>query len=396
MELLAELRQITLGLLWFQQHDDAVPAAERGDNLKFGLCADEFAEEDHFPRQLYIREARRLVGRSRLIERSLVQVEPNGRPPLLRDAVAVGSFAIDSFPCTTGLPALEQRSGATAMEGYVGMNTALVAPSTLPAAMMLPASPHNLIVPTAVSASHVAFSAVRLEPTWMMLGSAAGLIAHLSLQGLALAPAELDVARVRLVDTQRLIIAQGQPLAYFSDLVVGDPGWQALQLIAPHAFEAAEGFAAQPAATLPRAMAVHWIAAALRAANSTLGRMAPSGALLPVPGSGKDWPDYHRNDTGFAEAAALAAAGAVTPAPGFGQAFQPHLPIALTEMQAWVRSAAALLPEAPHNTRIKTLKSERPSRGDDDRATRAQAAALVVEALLGGGLYTDLDMAAYQ
>ena len=72
------------------------------------------------------------------------------------------------------------------MEGYVGMESEAVAPSTLPATIMLPYQGgdgvQNLIVPTAVSASHVAFSAVRLEPTWMMLGSAAGMIVTLAVQ----------------------------------------------------------------------------------------------------------------------------------------------------------------------------------------------------------------------
>lgn len=71
---------------------------------QYGLCGDEFLHNNNFPPQLYVREARRLIGLSRLTERSLVPVVPNGRPPLAHDAVAVGSFAIDSFPCTERLP----------------------------------------------------------------------------------------------------------------------------------------------------------------------------------------------------------------------------------------------------------------------------------------------------
>jgi hypothetical protein len=200
-----------------------------------------------------------------------------------------------------GQQALEQRSNATAMEGYVGMESEAVAPSTLPATIMLPArtagSPHNLLVSTAVSASHVAFSAVRLEPTWMMLGSAAGMIATLAIQRgaeISLQQREenrrttndffnsglvdlenvtayffnpdwqsgfpihwsLCVEQVRTVDLQRRIIAQGQPIVYFSDMLVGEAGWMDLQLIAPHAFGATDGFAARPQDSLSRAMVV--------------------------------------------------------------------------------------------------------------------------------------------
>ena len=80
------------------------------------------------------------------------------------------------------------------------MESEAVAPSTLPATVMLPdrrdGTPKNLIVPTALSASHVAFSAVRLEPTWMMLGSAAGLIATLAISHETIATAPL-VERTR-------------------------------------------------------------------------------------------------------------------------------------------------------------------------------------------------------
>eukprot|EP01043_Picozoa_sp_COSAG02_P014160 COSAG02_NODE_578_length_20075_cov_93.607930_17_plen_91_part_00 len=76
----------------------------RSEYRKFGLCDDEFLHNNNFPTQLYVREARRLVGSYRLTEHDLVPVVPTGRPPLVHDTVAVGSFAIDSFPCTERLP----------------------------------------------------------------------------------------------------------------------------------------------------------------------------------------------------------------------------------------------------------------------------------------------------
>lgn len=134
------------------------------------------------------------------------------------------------------------------------MYTALVAPSTLPAAMMVPAAAAgigNLIVPTAVSATHVAFSAVRLEPTWMSTGTAAGYLAHLTMLHSDPSPSAGSdgdlVGRVRVVDLQRLVVESGgQPLLYFSDLTVGQPGWASLQRLGPHVLEPADGFEARP------------------------------------------------------------------------------------------------------------------------------------------------------
>ena len=105
-------------------------------------------------------------------ERDMVPVHPGGRPPMRVDSVAVGTFPIDSFPCSEEMPAINQRGKGASLEGYIGMQASMNAPNTLPASMMLPSDVTNLLVPVAVRASHVAFSSVRLEPTWMSLGDA--------------------------------------------------------------------------------------------------------------------------------------------------------------------------------------------------------------------------------
>ena len=188
----AALRDLTVGLLWFLQHDEAVPEGERKANLEYGLCADEFADNGHFPYQLYVREGRRLAGRTTFTEHDMVPPLPAGRPPLRDSAVAIGSFPIDSFPASAARPDPAQEALGATLEGYIDMQQGLVAPSTLPADMMLTAAVPNLIVPGGVSATHVAFSAIRLEPTWMLLGAAAG-----SLAGLATSRA-LEPAQARL------------------------------------------------------------------------------------------------------------------------------------------------------------------------------------------------------
>ncbi len=181
-------------------------------------------------------------------------------------------------------------------------------------------------------------------------------------------------------ESQRRLVSAGQPLAYFSDLQVAQAGWASLQLLAPHAFDAADGFAAKPAAALPRAEAVHWIAAALRASNSTLGTPAAAGALLPQAPSGVAWADFRPGDAHFGEAAALATVGAATPKPGTRAAFRPREAVTVAELQGWVRSAAALLPR-----QLAIVPAS--ARGAAEAAcTRAQAATLVVGGLLGGGL----------
>lgn len=233
----------------------------------------------------------------------------------------------------------------------------------------------------------------------------------------------LCVEQVRTVDLQRRIIAQGQPIVYFSDMLVGEAGWMDLQLIAPHAFGATDGFAARPQDSLSRAMVVRlayrhmlnieihwcvsaehsetaggngqvqWIGAALQAANGTLGVPARPGSLLPVPATAKEWPDYHPGDPGFETAAALAAVGAATPAPGLGQPFRPQQRVATADVQLWARSAASLLPtlsatsEGANGDGASSGSSDGDHGGTTANATRSQAAMIIVGALLGGPLY---------
>ena len=323
--LIAELRQLALGLLFFQQHDPGVPRVDRAEAQRYGLCADEFIDNAHFPTELYVREARRLVPRRWFTERDMVPLHPSGRPPLRSDAVAVGSFAIDAFPCSAQRPAAV--SGAT-LEGYIDMQTALTAPHTLPGSIMLPPAVPNLLAPVAVGASHVAFSSVRLEPTWMLLGGAAGMLA-----ALAIARSEMPGA-VPLLELQHRIAAF-QPLVWYNDL---DPATMdqgvltAMQVLGPHgaADDLQPSVRAAPGDALVRSVAAHWLYGAALARNSTVGSIAEAPAA-PV---GERWRDFGPDDR-FFDSAVLCAAMGVFPPPAADVDFHPHRGVSSAELGAW-------------------------------------------------------------
>ena len=94
-------KDYTQGLLWFLATDPAVPPAVQAAANSYGLCRDEFTETDHWPEQLYVREARRLVGDAVFTQTA---IEHNrGRP--LADAIGMGSYNYDShyaqrYACT--------------------------------------------------------------------------------------------------------------------------------------------------------------------------------------------------------------------------------------------------------------------------------------------------------
>lgn len=221
----SHLRNMTLGLIYFLQNDPQIPEAQRQLARKYNFAKDEFTDNQYFPWQLYVREARRIVGMETLREQDLILGPELGRTPVHTDSISAGEFPIDSFPVRKHEPGHD-----VALEGYILMLDKLTHPYQIPYGVMVPQKLENLLVPVAASATHVAFATIRLEPTWMALGQAAGTAAVLSLDG------NTSVQKVSIDSLQRDLIAQGQLITYFKDLDRKDPAFQALQYFGTKGF----------------------------------------------------------------------------------------------------------------------------------------------------------------
>lgn len=169
--MLADTREMNLRLLWFLRTDPRVPAEVRKQMERLGLPADEYKENKHWPFEIYAREGRRLEGETLLTEADLAGGE---RHP---DTIALASHYLDShwverYP--VGRDGF-RNEGRLWRPGNI---------HPLPYRIMLPKESdcENLLVPVAVSATHVAFCTIHLEPTWMALGEAAGTAAALCLE----------------------------------------------------------------------------------------------------------------------------------------------------------------------------------------------------------------------
>lgn len=163
-------------LLWFLSNDPAVPARVRRGMQAWGLPADEFVDTGHLPHQLYVREARRMLSDTVLTEHDLRR----GFVP--RDVIALGSYHLDIREVQRTWRWVYEHPDPIAMvvtEGYLSVPVpvygigyrALVPPRE---------SCVNLLASVCVSASHVAFSSLRMEPQYQMLGQAAGTAAALA------------------------------------------------------------------------------------------------------------------------------------------------------------------------------------------------------------------------
>ncbi|WP_188187719.1 FAD-dependent oxidoreductase [Nonomuraea sp. SYSU D8015] len=190
-------------LLYFLSHDPEVPAHVREELRRWGLPADEFADTGHLPHQLYVREARRMLGEKHLTEHDLVQARPQ------EDVIAMGSYHLDIREVQRTWRWVYEHPDPVPMvvtEGYLSVG---VPPYPIPYGAIVPRREEcaNLLVPVCVSASHVAFSSIRMEVQYQMLGHAAGLAAAQA-AGSGKAVQDVDVAAL-----QAGLVAAGQVLS---------------------------------------------------------------------------------------------------------------------------------------------------------------------------------------
>lgn len=200
-----------MSLLWFLQNDEAVPAAIRDKASLWGLPKDEFAASNHMPPVLYVREARRIRGRYTFTEHDTQPVAGSVRAPLHKDSIAIGDYTLNSHG--------HHPQGPLYPRLVEGDYNGLTVPFQIPFGVIQPQSHDNLFVPVALSASHVGYSALRLEPTWTSLGHAAGLAASLILRQ----------GQLSLPELQSMLHRQGQATIYLSDVPPQHPLFEAAQ-----------------------------------------------------------------------------------------------------------------------------------------------------------------------
>jgi hypothetical protein len=159
--------------VWFLQNDPRVPDAIRARWQPVGLHRDEFADNGHWPWQIYVRQGRRIEGRARVTQHNFIVDPQTGRTPRVAQAIAIGEHSFDVHPCHDRRFAVDGW-----MEGvlwYPKKAFGPAQPGQVPYGAMLPKDLDNLLVPVALSSTHIAMSVLRMEPLWMTTGQIAGL-----------------------------------------------------------------------------------------------------------------------------------------------------------------------------------------------------------------------------
>lgn len=202
----------SLGLFWFLANDPEVPRKVRDAMKPWGLPRDEYADTDHWSPQLYVREGRRMVGRHIFTQKDAERPASGGRAKLNPDAVAMGDYSMNCHGVYS------PDFGVN-----IGHMAAAVSPFQVPYGVMLPIDLNGLLVPVAVSASHVGYSCIRMEPTWTALGQAAGVAAAMAVKQ------NKQVAEVDVRQLQLKLHELGAMTVYTSDtspqITVKKPAW---------------------------------------------------------------------------------------------------------------------------------------------------------------------------
>ena len=208
-EIIQAHKDYTFGLLWFMGNDERVPKQLRDQMLSWGLPKDEYVEYGHWTPQLYIREARRMVG-------EYVATQANCENKVtVDDGVGMAAYTMDSHNCQR-VVIVKDGKAMVKNEGNVEIKGGL--PYDVSYRCLTPKREEcdNLLVPVCLSASHIAYGSIRMEPVFMLLGQSAAKAACLAIDG-GVKVQEVDVKEIQRMYVEDPLL-DGTP----ADIIVDD------------------------------------------------------------------------------------------------------------------------------------------------------------------------------
>ncbi|MFC4870788.1 FAD-dependent oxidoreductase [Negadavirga shengliensis] len=195
-EIIKEHEDYQKGLLYFVANDPRVPKEIQEEFQKWGLAKDEFTDNGNWPHQIYVREARRMIGKFVMTENELLQRKPTP------ESVGMGSYTIDSH----NVQRYVDENGHVHNEGDIGVS--LPQPYEIAYGSLVPQKEEctNLMVPVAVSSSHIAFGSIRMEPVFMILGQSATTAAIMAMdEGIDVQDVDYTKLREKLLEDGQIL-----------------------------------------------------------------------------------------------------------------------------------------------------------------------------------------------
>ncbi len=175
-KIIREHEEYQKGYFYFLCNDPRVPEDVSNKMGSWGLAKDEFADNGHWPHQIYVREARRLVSDFVMTELHLRKIKETPR------SIGMGSYNMDSHNVQRYVARDEKGNAYVLNEGDIQANPG--GPYQISYGSIVPKSKEclNLLVPVCVSSSHIAFGSIRMEPVFMILGQSAATAAVFAIE----------------------------------------------------------------------------------------------------------------------------------------------------------------------------------------------------------------------
>jgi hypothetical protein len=196
-EIIREHELYQKGLMYFLANDARVPSDVRKEMSQWGLAKDEFTDNGNWPHQIYVREARRMIGEYVMTEHDVLSKREVPEP------VGMGSYTVDSHNAQRYI----KPDGFVQNEGDIGVATPK--PYSISYRSLIPKKEEctNLLVPMCISSSHIAYGSIRMEPVFMILGQSAATAASMAIdENISVQEIEYGKLRGQLEkDGQRLV-----------------------------------------------------------------------------------------------------------------------------------------------------------------------------------------------
>lgn len=188
------------GLMWTLANNPRVPEKVRAEFQRIGLAKDEFKDNDNWPRQLYVREARRMISEYVMTEKNCTRAE------VAQDSVGMGAYNMDSH----NIQRYVTKEGFVRNEGDVQVR---VRPYPISFRSLRPKASEctNLLAPTCLSSSHIAFGSIRMEPVFMVLGQSSATAAVQAIEQ------RTTIQNIDAAKLKERLLKDGQVLDFESD-----------------------------------------------------------------------------------------------------------------------------------------------------------------------------------
>ncbi len=184
------------GLMWTLAYHPRIPKKVRDKVSQWGTCKDEYEREDGWQQQLYIREARRMISSYVMTQKNCEGIE------WVDDPIGMAAYGMDSHHTKRYV----NSEGYVSNEGNVEAH--VKAPFPISYRSIIPKKEEccNLLVPVCLSATHIAFGSIRMEPVFMVLGQSSAVIACLAIEeGKAVQDLEYNKVKIKLINQGQII-----------------------------------------------------------------------------------------------------------------------------------------------------------------------------------------------